>query len=82
MRGAEQKEIFEISDLSKREILHLRSICSLFPRGGGGGGGDFLWFKILNLNILGIFRKLNIFGDIKILWIFFGSHYKIGLYMY
>ena len=32
-----------------------------FSRGGGGGG----------------VRKMNIFGDMKILWIFFGGHHKI-----
>ena len=39
MRGAKQKEMFEISDL-RREILHLRSVCLFFPQGGGGGGTD------------------------------------------
>ena len=29
----------------------------------------------------GVFRKLNIFKDMKILWIFFGGHHKIGLYL-
>ena len=24
---------------------------------------------------------MNIFGDMKILWIFFGGHHKIGLYL-
>ena len=34
----------------------------------------FLGFKILNFNIFGVFRKMNIFLDImKILWIFFGG---------
>ena len=27
----------------------------------------------------GIFRKLNIFGSMKILWIFFWGYHKIGL---
>ena len=39
------------------------------------GGG----FKILNFNILGVFRKMNIFLGMKILWIFLGGHPKIGL---
>ena len=30
---------------------------------------------------LGVFRKINIFGGMKILWIFFGGHHKIGLYL-
>ena len=49
---------------------------------GGGGYSDifihtlahFLGFKILNL----VFRKMNIFWDIKILWIFFGGPHKMG----
>ena len=43
--------------------------------------GSFFWFKILNFNIFWVFRKMNIFGGIKILWIFFGGHHKIGLYL-
>ena len=31
MSGAKQKEMFEISDLRRRETLHLRSVC---PPGG------------------------------------------------
>ena len=34
MRGAKQKEIFEISDLRRREILLLRSVCLFVPQGG------------------------------------------------
>ena len=76
--------MFEISDMRRREILILRSVCPLVPQGGGGGGGDtqifsyilrpglFFGFKILNFNI---------FGGMKILWIFFGGHHKIGLYL-
>ena len=41
MRGAKQKEMFEISDLRRRETLHLRSICP-FVHGGGGGGGTLI----------------------------------------
>ena len=41
---------------------------------------SFFGFKILNLTILGVFRKKNL-GGMKILWIFFGSHHKIGLYL-
>ena len=33
-----------------------------------------LFFGVLNFNIFGVFRKMNIFLDImKILWIFFGG---------
>ena len=51
--------------------------------GLGGGYSDiftkrrlwpFFWgFKILNLNIFRGFRKMNVFGGMKILWIFFGG---------
>ena len=34
MRGAKQKEMFEISDLRRREILLLRSVCPFVPKGG------------------------------------------------
>ena len=27
---------------------------------------------------MGVFRKINIFGGMKILWIFFGGHHKTG----
>ena len=83
MRGAKNKEMFEISDL-RREILDLRSVC----RGVCGGvllcfhtyigSGYFLGFKIFNFNIFWVFQKT--FGGMKILWIFFGGHHKIGLY--
>ena len=82
MRGAKQKEMFEISDLRRREILHLRSLCPFIPQwvGGGGGGGTlifsyihrlwlFLGVKVLNFDILEDFQK--------ILWIFLGCHHKI-----
>ena len=83
MRGTKQKEMFEISDLKRREILHFRSVYSFVPQAEGGGGysdifmhtyrvgpGYFLGFKILNFN------KKNFFwggGGMKILWIFLGS---------
>ena len=60
--------------------------------GGGGGGGGTL--KFLYIRRLGLFfgvqnfefqyflgfSKKNFGGDMKILWIFFGGHHKIGLY--
>ena len=63
MRGAKQKEMFEISDLRRR----VRSVCPFVPQcvcvcvWGGGGGGTlifsyirrlwlFLGLKILNFN--------------------------------
>ena len=78
MRGAKQKK-FEISDL-RREILHLRSVC-LFPA-PHVGLGYFGGFKILNLNYFGVFRKLNIFGGMKILWIFLGVITKLDYTMH
>ena len=77
MRGAKQKEIFEISSLVRL------SVC---PPGGGGAWifSIFhtciyrlrMFFLVQNFEFqyfLGGFRKLNIFGDMKILWIFFGG---------
>ena len=60
------------------------------PRGGGGGTlifsrirrlGLFFGLKILNLNIFFIFQKNEYFLGyyMKILWIFFWGHHKIGL---
>ena len=67
------KKMFEISDLRRREILHLRSVCV--------GSGYFLGFKILIFNIFGGFRKLNTFlGYEDFVDIFWGYH-KIGLYL-
>ena len=43
--------------------------------------GPFFGFKILNFDIFGVFRKINIFWGMKILWIFFWGHHKIGLYL-
>ena len=67
MRGAKQKEMFEISDLRRREILHLRSAASVrFSPRGKGTEGVLLYFHIHFFS-----RKLNIYGGLKILWIFF-----------
>ena len=41
---------------------------------------SFFLFKILNFNIFGGFQKKKILG-MKILWIFFGGHHKIGLHL-
>ena len=62
-----------------------------FPMGGGGGGGGGTlifsyirrlgsFFGVQNFefqDFLG-FRKINIFLGMKILWIFFWGHHKIG----
>ena len=43
--------------------------------------GHFWGFKILNFNIFAGFQKMNIFGGIKILWIFLWGYHKIGLFL-
>ena len=50
---------------------YIRRLGSFFFLGGGG-------VKILNVNIFGFFRKMNIFGGLKILLIFFGVITKLG----
>ena len=85
MRGAKHKEVFEISDLRRREILHLRSVC---PPGcvcvGGGGGvllylhtyaGSDYFFVVQNSEFqYFFFQKTKYFWGMKILWKFFLSH--------
>ena len=84
MRGAKQKEMFEISDL--------RSVCFPPPPGGGVllyfhaylGSSYFRGNKILNFNIFGGFQKTEYFGGFqktKYFWghedfvdIFWGHH--------
>ena len=69
-------------------------MASAVPRGGGGGGGGTLIFSYIrrlgpflgvqNVEFQyfgGVFRKINIFLDMKILWIFLWGHHKIGLYL-
>ena len=69
--------------------FRLRGRC---PRGGGGYTDIFIqvirrlasfsWVsKFLISTFSGVFREMNIFGGMKILWIFFGGHHKIGLYL-
>ena len=74
MRGAKQKEMFEMSDLRRR----VRSVCPFIPLWGGGGGtlAIFWGFKILNFNFF-----LGGRGAQMVLWIFLGGHHKIGLYL-
>ena len=68
MRGAKLKEMFEISDLRRRETLHLRSVRLSTSDGG---------VKILNFNIFEDFRKTEYFWGMKILWIFLGVITKL-----
>ena len=65
----------------------------MFVGGVGGGNSDiflyirhgsFWGFKILDLNIIGGFRKIQIFdrSGMKILWMFLGASIaKLGLFM-
>ena len=56
------------------------------PRRGGGGTLIFLYirrlgsffggFKILIFKFLGVFRKINIFWGMNVLWIFLGSSHN------
>ena len=70
--------------------LQARHESAFATRGGGGGGyfhtyvgsGHFFGFKILNLNILGFFRKMNIFGGMKILLICFWVITKMDYIMH
>ena len=58
---------------------------------GGGGTLKFLYIRRLGLFfgvqnfwiaiLFLVFRKMNIFGGMKILWTFFGGQHKIGLYL-
>ena len=41
--------------------------------------GPFLGIQNVEFQYSGVFRKTNIFGGMKILWILFWGHYKIGL---
>ena len=68
MTGAKQKQMFEISDLRRREILLLRSVCLFVPHGGDTlifpyvrRPGYFFGFKILNFNIFWGFQKTEYF---------------------
>ena len=94
MKGAKQKEMLKILGLRRREILHLRSVCLFVPRlgrGGGGGGSDifhtylglcyFFGFDFFEFQYFGGFQKTEYFWGMKILWIFFWGHHKIGLYL-
>ena len=40
MRDAKQKEMFEISDLRRRETLHLRGLSVCLSTSGVGGGRE------------------------------------------
>ena len=45
-------------------------------------GSFFVWgVKNLNFNILGFFSENEYFLGYEDLWIFFGEHHKIGLYL-
>ena len=48
---------------------------------GGGGVLRFFHAYVGSGHFFGFQKKINIFGGMKILWIFFLSHHKIGLYL-
>ena len=56
--------------------------------GGGGGGGTLIFSYIYRLGPFGGggggggFRKKNIFGGMKIMWIFLRGHPIIGLVLW
>ena len=67
---------------------------ALLRGGGGGGGGVNLIFSYIHRlgSFLGVqnfefhhlgrgIRKMNIFGGLRILWIFLWGHHKKGLYL-
>ena len=43
--------------------------------------GPFFWVPNFEFQFLWVFRKIIIVLGRKILWIFFGGHHKIGLYL-
>ena len=82
--------MFKISDLRRREILHLRSVCPFVLQCvcvGGGGGGTLIFSYTRRLWLfwgVQIFEFQYIFflgGVWEGLWIFLGGHHKIGLYL-
>ena len=68
-----------------------KRIDRLFRFAPGGGSlifsymrrlDPFFWDQNFEFRyFLGVFRKINIFWGMKILWIFFWGHHKIGLYL-
>ena len=90
MRGAKQKEMFEISDLRGRGILHLRSVCLFVPQERRGilifsyirRLGQF-FFSVQNFEFQYFwgFHKTEYFWGMKILWILFWGHHKICPYL-
>ena len=81
MRGAKQKEMFEISDMRRKEILLLRSVFLFVPQGGYTQifsyirrPGLFLGGGIQNFEFQ-YFWGYEDFVDI------FLGHHRIGLYL-
>ena len=72
------------------KMLHLTCVYAVHYPGGVGEGtlifshirrlGPFFWVQNSEFQyFFGVFRKMNIFFGMKILWIFFWGHHKIGL---
>ena len=83
MRGLKQKDMFKISDLRRRKILHLRPVCPLVPKAGEGVILIFsLGFKILNFKIFWGFQRTEyFFGYEDFVDIFLEGHHIIGRYL-
>ena len=88
-RGVGVTLIFKISDLRRRETLNLMSVCPFVHQGGGGGTLIFsyirrprLCFGVQNFEFqyFWVFRKLNILGGMKVLWIFLGGKFQIFIW--
>ena len=86
-KGKRKPEIDDRSIIIGPLIKSFIDLCHFQPKGRGGTlifshirrlGLFFLGYKILNFNIFWVFRQMNIFGGMKILWIFFGVITKLG----
>ena len=86
----QKKKMYEISDLRRREILLLRSVCPFVPQGGGGcilifsyihRPMLFFGFKTLNFNNFGGFQKTEYLWEYEDFVDIFWGHHKIGLYL-
>ena len=80
MRGAKQKEMFEISDLRRRKILHLRFAASVrfSPWGKGEGGGtlkfSYSFFFQKTEYFWGSEDFVDIIGGLSQNWTIFRGH--------
>ena len=87
MKGAKQKEMFEISDLRRRETLYLRSVCP-FVHPGGRGWGTLIFSYIGRLGLFFLgggggskFCISILLGFSEENFMDFWGLHKIGLYL-